>query len=215
MPCWSQQAPIEIDLVPPPAAIDIPIQLTPSVVSRPTWEAPRNRCALCGEVPREADCGCSRPLTQRLAEQLLGQVYREAETTFAGKLRLPVPVEVKVVSAARLRQLGGEPVLGLYQDGVIWLSMRLNRRRAFAVLGHEYGHAWQYARHPDVNSVPELLFEGFAEWVSYKLVVGLSDHKSTRAVREDSSVYGRGARHYLEVESEGGLEAVLREALSR
>lgn len=214
-PLLAQEMPIEIDLIPPPEDSGISIEMLPRHQPEPTWEAPPEPCDLCHETARTNMCGCFRPLTQGLANELFEELGTVVNTTFGGQLKLPGIVSVRVVSAARLRQMGGEPVLGLYENRVIWLSQDLNRRRALAVMAHEYGHAWHYLHRTDIDAVPELLFEGFAEWVSYRVVQSIGDRKSVASIRDDQSIYGRGARWFIRHHRAVGLEGALATALSK
>lgn len=134
------------------------------------------------------------------------------DVAFGGRLSLPKSVRLRVVSAEHLRRLGGEPLLGLYEEGVIYLSQDLRRREALGVMAHEYGHAWQYQRRQDVDRVENLLFEGFAEWVAFHVLAQVGDTQGTEEILHDPSIYGQGARWWLKLEKNAGLEKALESA---
>ena len=207
----AQEIPIEIPLV-------APQQLEAGFVRpdpQPRWEAPQRPCRLCRELPKDGKCGCEKPLTQAIAQELYYEARRLAVAVGGKSLGLKGKIPVHVVSSAKLRQMGGEPVLGLYENKAIWLSQDLDRRHAFAVMVHEYGHAWQYRNNPSVEKISELRFEGFPEWLTYRVLTHLGDRSGANKIRHrDNSVYGRGARWYLKLEEEHGIREVLRVARS-
>lgn len=199
----AQPAPVEILLIAPPQDLYVVQPVTPD------WQAPSLPCHLCAEDKIDGSCGCLRPLTQQLAEQLYQSLDGLVAKAFTGKLALIRPARVKVVSADHLKGLAGKPAQGLYEEGVIYLSAELNRREGLAVLGHEYGHAWQYQHRQDIDRVEGLLFEGFAEWVSFHILAQVGDQKGTDDAMQDPSEYGRGARWYLALEKKKGMNAAL------
>lgn len=199
----AQESPVEIPLVPPPPELYV---IQPA---GPEWRAPSLPCGLCQEDKSAGLCGCHRPLTQELAEELYELVDGLVRRAFDGKVKLLHAVRVRVSAPDSLRQLAGRSVQGLYEEGVIYLSSDLRRREAVAVLAHEYGHAWQYQHRQDIDRVEALLFEGFAEWVSYRVLTLAGDYRGTDAVLRDPSDYGRGARWYLAQEKKAGLDSAL------
>jgi hypothetical protein len=77
-------------------------------------------------------------------------------------------------------------------------------------MAHELAHAWQIEAAPNVND--HLLREGFAEWVSHRVLVAAGyQQAAARATRRDD-IYGRGLRHFLGVERRHGQGAVLARA---
>ncbi len=198
--------PVEIFLVPPPARLIA----VPSIER--DWKALPLLCLLCGEDRAGGSCGCQRPLTASLAGELERQLENLMKKAFSDRLALRKSVMIKVVTAQQLKAMKGEPALGLYEDGVIYLSQDLTRREALGVLAHEYGHAWQYQNLSDIDSVETLLFEGFAEWLSYRVLAEAGDTEGTASVMRDTSIYGRGARWFLSLEKREGLDGVLNRA---
>jgi hypothetical protein len=202
----AQHLPVEIELVPPPS------DLYEAQPVEPYWKAPPVICPLCGEDKSDGSCGCQRPLTQELGDTLYAQLGGLVDLAFHGKLALARPVRLRVVPAEHLRRLGGEPLLGLYEEGVIYLSQDLRRREGLAVMAHEYGHAWQYQSRQDIDRVEGLLFEGFAEWVSFHVLAQVGDTQGTDEVLRDPSIYGEGARWFLKLEKKVGLDKALESA---
>jgi len=95
------------------------------------------------------------------------------------------------------------------QHRAIFVEYGLPQIVLLEVLSHEYAHAWQ-SENCSSDSPPEIQ-EGFAEWVSYKLLQcwGCS-RRSERMLRRDD-VYGRGLKLMLQWEREGGTAEVFRQ----
>lgn len=211
----AQPAPVEVEMVPP--SEQMMVVAAPEVgpaVKESGWMAPERVCQLCLQKVGQSGCDCQAPVTQEEAGRLFPHLADVLKQASEGKLSLQRPVEVRVVSGSTLQHLGGEKLLGLYQDGVIYLSLDLSTREAFAVMAHEYGHAWLFQHRTDIDTPSEELFEGFAEFVSYLAATEVGDHRTATNISEfDTSIYGRGARRLLAVYNRGGLDEVLRRAL--
>lgn len=211
----AQPAPVEVEMVPPSGQMMVVV--APDVgasVKESGWMAPERVCQLCMQKVGPHGCGCELPMTQVEGNRLYPHLTEVLNRASDGKLALKQPVEVRLVSGAAMRQLGGEKLLGLYQDGAIYLSLDLTTREAFAVMAHEYGHAWLFQHRTDIDAPSEELFEGFAEFVSYLAAAEVGDHRTATSISEfDTSVYGRGARKLLAVYHRGGLDEVLRRAV--
>ncbi|MBF6591213.1 MAG: hypothetical protein IVW57_11900, partial [Ktedonobacterales bacterium] len=156
-------------------------------------------------------------------------VYRTALTAFQhviGEGPRAVP-QLEVVSRRRmgeLRQRYGSAIvtagpatgvdhhiLGFFVHAhgqhTIYAEHGLPRALLLGTLAHELGHAWQAERAPGMRDA--LLCEGFAEWVAYRVLLSQREPAvAARATRRDD-VYGRGLRHYLEIERARGLRGVL------
>lgn len=211
---WAQELPVEIQLVPPRDYVPLEAPLSSS--HSPFWIAPPVVCSLCSELRKNGRCGCDRLLTQELADQLFGDLRILVFRLFRDGFALDRAVSVRVVSNASLRERGGPGgrLFGLYEDDVIYLDQNMDRRKAFSVLAHEYGHAWQYQENLDIERVDDLRFEGFAEWFSYRVVSEIGDLERVAEIERDPSVYGRGARCYLALEAKEGLDGVIGRAKS-
>lgn len=208
----AQEFPVEIELVPPSpdSGVTFSVLSAPTVISEPEWKPPARPCRVCGGTKVNDACSCDEPLTQTMADGLLRKVGAAVAAGSCQKIVLAKPVTIRAVSSGRLRQLGGERLLGLYEDGVIWVSYELNRRQATAVIAHEYGHAWFFQHRSDVNAPTELLFEGFAEWVCYLALRELGDTDGAAKIEyADQSIYGRGARKLMWRHRREGMDAVL------
>lgn len=211
----AQEFPVEVEMVPPSDLKVVVVVPEAKVESKESgWMAPQRTCDLCEQKIGPSGCGCELPLTQDGAERLLAHLVEVFGRSVGERLSLKRPLKVEAVSSAQLRRLGGERLLGLYQDGVIYLSLDLSTREAFAVLAHEYGHAWLFQHRGDIDAPSELLFEGFAEFFSYLAASAVGDHRTaTNIAQFDTSIYGRGARKLLVVYKRAGLDEVLRVAL--
>jgi hypothetical protein len=176
---------------------------------------PQKICRVCDELAQPGTCRCYDFVTQKMAERLYSNIEVTLAEVSSGQIRLKRPVQVKVVSSFELEKMGGEYLLGLYEDDVIWLSFELDRRRALAVLAHEFGHAWFFQHRTDARTVPDLLYEGFPEFLSYLVLREAGDHEACYSISTvDQSVYGRGARRLIGLYYRAGLEPVLQLALT-
>jgi hypothetical protein len=92
----------------------------------------------------------------------------------------------------------------------IYVETCLPRALLLGTLAHELAHAWQTEQ--SLHLKDALVREGFAEWVAYRVLVarGLSS-LAERATRRDD-VYGRGLRHFLNIENRLGFASVLKRA---
>lgn len=181
------------------------------------------RCALCsadlvlGEaamraVYQQAIIAFARVVGGRLSEtprlELVGRremgAVRQRYPGTAGGLRSEPGTQAG-------GQGGGHHVLGyfVYSAGksTIYVERALPRPVLLGTLAHELGHAWQAERAPGLRD--PLLCEGFAEWVAHRVLVaeGLQD-VAARATRRDD-LYGKGLRHFLDLERAHGRAAVL------
>lgn len=208
----AQEVPVEVELVPPPPdfGVTFTIESVPQRPAEPTWTPPPITCRVCLEMKMDGVCPCLDPLTQALALKLLAEVRAAVGAATSRRVVLKKPISIRAVASSRLREMEGEPLLGLYQDGVIWVSDELNRRQAVGVIAHEVGHAWFFENRPDVDTPDELLFEGFAEWISYLALLEVGDRDgAARIEHADQSVYGKGARKLIARHRKEGLQAVL------
>lgn len=211
----AQELPVEIELVPPTGGAFMELSAPQPPMEYRVVRPKRRPCRVCKEVVEPRSCRCYELLTEKMAKGLYRQVREHLASVTMGRIALKRPVDVRVVSRSQLSQMGGERLLGLYQDGIIWLSYDLNRRQALAVLAHEFGHAWFFQHRADVNTANDLLFEGFPEFVSYLVLQEEGDNEACyRISTTDQSIYGRGARRLLGVYRRSGLEPVIRLALS-
>lgn len=218
----AQDFPIEIELVAPGEAEVVSSSSSSSFESIKDSEPLRvlrpevkKRCQVCHQTTTVGSCECHELLTQKLAVQLLKRVNQVMREASDGALRLKRSVKIRVVSRKKLKEIGGERLLGLYQDDVIWVNQDLNRRRATAIIAHELGHAWLFHHRSDIDTPSELLFEGFAEFVSYLVLQNIGDNRAARKIAQhDTSVYGRGAQRLITLQNREGLQAVLDLALT-
>ena len=168
-------------------------------------------CRACDELAIPGTCRCFDFLTQEMAEEQ----YDFVLSSLADEIQLKRALQVEVISSPELDRMGGEHLLGLYEDDVIYLSYELRRRRALSVIAHEYGHAWMYQHRPDTHTLPDLLFEGFPEFLSYLVLRKAGDHEACYNISSvDQTVYGRGARRLIGLYYRSGLDAVLKLALT-
>ena len=214
--CVGQEIPVEIELVPPTGMTYIELSAPQPEIIQSVKKPKTRPCRVCKEVVVPGHCRCYELLTNTTAKRLYQEVRELLASASEGQIKLKKAVGVRVVSRTKLAQMGGERLLGLYQDGSIYLSDDLNRRQALGVLAHEYGHAWFFQHRADVSAASDLLFEGFPEFVSYLVLREAGDHEGAyRISTVDRSVYGRGARKFIALYNRVGIELVVNTALRR
>lgn len=92
----------------------------------------------------------------------------------------------------------------------VYVEAYLPRGLLLGTLAHELAHAWQTEQ--SLHLKDALVREGFAEWVAYRILIarGLTP-LAERATRRDD-VYGRGLRHFLNIENRLGYAGVIKRA---
>ena len=198
----------------------------------------RPRCDLCrapvstGAQPlADGQYRCALCLSDIvLDDAAVRTIYSEALDQVAQALtgRLQVAPALRVVSRRNMGEIRrryehhlAEPagasnhhVLGYFVQAhgatTIYVEEFLPRGLLLGTLAHELAHAWQTEQALHLKD-PKLR-EGFAEWVAYRVLVarGLSS-LAERATRRDD-VYGRGLRHFLNVENRFGFAGVITHA---
>ena len=193
----------------------------------------RRRCDVCrAPVPEGATTlpdgqfRCALCATEMvLGDEAVAAVYAEALALVERVARVR-PRQTPALAVVGRREMGavrrrfpsdlpdgasGQHVLGFFvrEDGAarIYVELGLPRPLLLGTLAHEVAHAWQAEAAPDL--VDPLLREGFAEWVAHRaLVAGGHRRLAARATRRDD-MYGRGLRHFLEVERAAGRAGVV------
>jgi len=90
----------------------------------------------------------------------------------------------------------------------IYVLDNLPRSMAFRIVAHELAHAWHEERidkHKDL-----IVMEGFAEWVTYHLLMKKGLHHIAETMKHRKDIYGRGLLHILKIEKKRGFNGVLR-----
>lgn len=148
-------------------------------------------------------------IEQPVAEQQLNYLNRLLEREFRGYLKVSPVVTVSLLPSHKMI-LKGEAAEGYFENGAIVLNDTLRRDRALMVMAHELGHAWHFSRHSDPDVVSDFLAEGFAEWVSYRLMkrAGLTEYCSQLKENPDP-LYGGACRWFLHLEEQFGTQAVI------
>ncbi len=78
---------------------------------------------------------------------------------------------------------------------------------AFRVLSHELAHAWHEERIS--KRKPQLIIEGFAEWVSYNLLKQKGLKQMAKSMTGRNDVYGQGLKEMLKIQKNRGFKGVL------
>jgi len=112
--------------------------------------------------------------------------------------------------------LDPQKTLGIYtRRGIrrgIYIQTGLPRTLLIQIAAHEFAHAWQAENCPLISE--QLLHEGFAEWVSYRILgyYGYTQQQNQMIQRTD--IYGRGLNWALQVEAQSGIEGVINTCLN-
>lgn len=155
-------------------------------------------------------------------------LYDQVRAGLAGTLGMSLrePCQLKLVNRRQLHELIEKSSLhNLDADSrgrCFGLFIREGRHRAIfveyglpqivllEVLSHECAHAWQSENWR--SGTPPEVQEGFAEWVSYKLLQSWGcKRRSERMLRRDD-LYGAGLKLMLDWERESGPEGVFARA---
>ena len=109
------------------------------------------------------------------------------------------------------KETWGESVLGSFEAGEeshrLTLLRGITRAQTIQVLSHEWTHAWQEEHCPRGQDL--LVREGFAQWVTGKVLeeIGLTKEFETLRTRED--FYGEAYRWAAAFERESGQEGLI------
>lgn len=145
------------------------------------------------------------PVARRQMAFVVSVLHRELPRIFPER-----EVGVQTIHPDLLKDRGGEPLHGLFDNGKIWVSSGLVREDALAVIAHEYGHLWHFEAHPDPENISDFLAEGFAEWTAYKALSAAGQPDLCHGLRANPDpLYGRSLKWYLAIEEEYGLDAVI------
>ena len=187
-------------------------------------------CAVCGiptRTPALRDgkwiCSqCDRVLvTSRLDfDKMYADTVLRMEQLLGLKLqRVP---SLQIVAAASIdpdriahgvprQELGGVFMRESGGATMIDLVAPLTEPRARAILAHEIAHAWQSENCPENQGMK--VREGFAEWVSWKVIAGIpSCDRECAKILARMDEYGQGFRIFRGLEERQGVEAAIRYA---
>jgi hypothetical protein len=142
-------------------------------------------------------------------------------------IALPIMKREIDMEVRNVAELTAEPSLGGTEENVIGLYIRdtnevliqtgLEAGQSEATVTHEYTHNWQCEDNFPVDTITwldepgrKLLREGFAEWVSYKVlqVRGRIDEMSSIELR-DGDEYGSGFEFFHRLEQQRGQSGVM------
>jgi hypothetical protein len=201
----------------------------------------RPHCDVCG-APLGQDgqrlaggqyrCGeCSRTLV--LDEQSVHDLYRAVIQQTQAILGITVqqipslviaePAQLAAVRRAygdhepQMPESSGQHIVGFFtQQGTrrtIYIERGLPRASLIGTLAHEYAHAWQADHTPREQDM--LLHEGFAEWVSYRMLVALGHTREAARATRREDLYGEGLRYFITLEQQSGRQSVFAEATTQ
>ena len=182
-----------------------------------------------GNTYRCVTCYNTAIITATEAERL----YRETRAMLKRELKLDIPAlpQLYIVERAKLAALnaqspvagnaeaplGVEPqhLLGFFQRNgetrAIYIEQLLPHILFQAVAAHELAHAWQSFYAPQTQ--PLKIVEGFAEWVSYRLLLALGQQREAAHLTRRNDLYGAGLHYFIDLERELGRDGVLQRAV--
>lgn len=106
-------------------------------------------------------------------------------------------------------------LLGFFQrngeDRAIYIEQVLPCILFQSVAAHELAHAWQSFHAPPTQ--PLRIVEGFAEWVSYRILLALGQQAEAERLNRRTDLYGEGLHYFLALEREHGRNGVLQRAV--
>ncbi|MFM8322434.1 MAG: zinc-binding protein [Chloroflexota bacterium] len=121
------------------------------------------------------------------------------------------PAERRAAPGAFPAQPDPERTLGLYaRRGMrrgIYVQAGLPRLLFLQVAAHEFAHAWQGENCPLLTDA--LVHEGFAEWVSYRVLETYDGGAAQARMLKRSDLYGDALRWALELEQRAGAPALI------
>ena len=144
----------------------------------------------------------------RAFAQIAGPLHDRPRFEVVSRLRMgEIRRQYEPIGPADAQSMAdGYHVLGFFVRAqgrsAIYVERALPRGLLLGTFAHELGHAWQATQAPDLRD--PLLCEGFAEWVAHSVLSasGLRAMAARAARRDD--LYGRGLRHYLQIELHRG-----------
>ncbi|HEU5348532.1 MAG TPA: hypothetical protein VFU63_07955 [Ktedonobacterales bacterium] len=198
----------------------------------------RPRCDLCrapvaeGAQPlADGQYRCALCLSQIVRDDgIVRAVYDDAVAQLTQVLggQLDTVPQLQVVSRRKMGEIrrryehhSSEPagaashhVLGYFVQvhglSSVYVEAFLPRELLLGTLAHELAHAWQTEQ--SLHLKDAMLREGFAEWVAYRVLVARGlPLLAERATRRDD-IYGRGLRHFLNIENRFGYAGVVKRA---
>ncbi|UCC78809.1 MAG: protein DA1 [Candidatus Zixiibacteriota bacterium] len=103
-----------------------------------------------------------------------------------------------------------EDINGLFyrkdDDFNVYVLYGLRKKDLIWVLAHEITHAWQAENCSDKLTTEER--EGFAQWVAYRTARNFGYHQYAENMRAGESIYSSGLNRMIELEKNGGINAV-------
>jgi hypothetical protein len=196
----------------------------------------RPRCDTCGApvgtqywTRPDGRTLCDRCQSTAVSDTTQAHVlYDQVRQGLTGTLGMSLrePCQLKLVNRRQLHELIEKSSLhSLDADSrgrCFGLFIREGRHRAIfveyglpqivllEVLSHEYAHAWQSENW--TSGPPPEVQEGFAEWVSYKLLQSWGCHRRSERMLRRDDLYGAGLKLMLDWERESGPEGVFARA---
>ncbi len=191
----------------------------------------RPTCDACGEPLGDTydllsdgrslclSCSATAVTSPREAERLFAETRQRLERLLG--MRLEAGLRFRFVDRptllARARELpdlrGETKTRGLFiQEGdrrEILVMAGLPLQQTAGVMAHELAHAWQAEHCPGETS--RLLREGFAEWVTYRVLLARGADKEAANLLRREDLYGRGFKRMLQIEKRSGKAAVFAE----
>ena len=152
-----------------------------------------------------------------LASQVRGYMRKTLGIEIAHGVTIQVKNSVKLRRSAPEDNLSGPrtEVVGKFthsgDEFEIQVKRGVSKHEAVRILAHEFGHAF-YEENCRVMK-DTLHREGFSEWLCYRTIQSLGYGREMSEMEARTDLYGKGLKLMLEKEKEGGIQAVLEEAM--
>jgi hypothetical protein len=192
-------------LYPPCKTCSAPVGPHPMEVERAFFLCPE--CAKIAILTREQ----ALPFLREARKAIKDMLSLEALVP-DGNLILTDSSTIRHLNEGRSEYIPIKGVAGLHEYAVgistIYVLKGLSPGLALETIAHEYTHAWQ-CRHC-IERQDLILREGFAEWVSYKVLLWKKDSLTAdMKLREMDPVYGEGLKKTILLERDLGKKGLI------
>ncbi len=153
-----------------------------------------------------------------LNDKDLYAVYKFVRDKINNILNFNIPEieQIKLVNLKELRKVkrwASRNIKGSYHTNykgkkTMFILKGLSKDIALGTIAHELAHYYQDLNH--FNSNKQMVYEGFAEWVGYKVLKSLNMEKQIKHIENNTyKSYSDGLKMYVNMEKKKGIEGVM------